>query len=284
MSVRKSQQIHIIRPDSRMRESILSSIRHLINEIWSYRSHIRIIFKGRFRAAYSGTGLGIFWNYVLPLVPLTVYWFLSVLRVFPNFEGVDGATFITFGVTLWFLFAGCIQIPMQVIQSRNKESMKTNFPLSASIVSEFARLLFDTMVRIILVSIIIVSTQSWPTAQGLMLPFMLLPALFLFTGIGVMLGILNVIYNDVSRVVNIILQYGIFVSGVIFPLYDIGILSAFNAINPFAVFIDASRSIVFQGVINNLQNYLVVSCLAFIFFAVSIRIFFVMEYRVRGVN
>ena len=284
MSVRKSQQIHIIRPDSRMRESMLSAIRHLINEIWNYRSHIRIIFKGRFRAAYSGTGLGIFWNYALPLVPLTVYWFLSVLRVFPNFEGVDGATFITFGVTLWFLFAGCIQIPMQVVQSRNKESMKTNFPLSASIVSEFARLLFDTMVRIILVLIIIVSTQSWPTAQGLILPFMLLPALFLFTGIGVMLGILNVIYNDVSRAVNIILQYGIFVSGVIFPLYDIGILSAFNAINPFAVFIDASRSIVFQGVINNLQNYLVVSCLAFIFFAVSIRIFFVMEYRVRGVN
>ena len=284
MSVRKSQQIHIIRPDSRMRESMLSAIRHLINEIWNYRSHIRIIFKGRFRAAYSGTGLGIFWNYALPLVPLTVYWFLSVLRVFPNFEGVDGATFITFGVTLWFLFAGCIQIPMQVVQSRNKESMKTNFPLSASIVSEFARLLFDTMVRIILVSIIIVSTQSWPTAQGLMLPFTLLPALFLFTGIGVMLGILNVIYNDVSRAVNIILQYGIFVSGVIFPLYDTGILSAFNAINPFAIFIDASRSIVFQGVINNLQNYLVASGLAFIFFAVSVRIFFVMEYRVRGIN
>jgi ABC-type polysaccharide/polyol phosphate export permease len=267
-----------------MRESMLHAIRHLINEIWNYRSHIRIIFKGRFRASYSGTGLGIFWNYALPLVPLTVYWFLSVLRVFPNFEGVDGATFITFGVTLWFLFAGCVQIPMQVIQSRNKESMKTNFPLSASIVSEFAQLLFDTMVRIILVSIIIVSSQSWPTAQGLMLPFMLLPALFLFTGIGVVLGILNVIYNDVSRVVNIILQYGIFVSGVIFPLYDIGILSVFNSINPFAIFIDASRSIVFQGVINNLQNYLIASGLAFIFFAVSIRIFFVMEYRVRGIN
>ena len=284
MQVRKSQQIHIIRPDSRMRESMLSAIRHLINEIWNYRSHIRIIFKGRFRAAYSGAGLGVFWNYALPLVPLTVYWFLSVLRVFPNFEGVDGATFITFGVTLWFLFAGCIQIPMQVIQSRNKESMKTNFPLSASIVSEFAQLLFDTMIRVVLVLIIIAFTQSWPTVQGLMLPFTLLPALFLFTGTGVMLGILNVIYNDVSRVVNIILQYGIFVSGVIFPLYDVGLLSVFNAINPFAIFIDACRSVVFQGTINNLHNYLVASCLAFIFFAVSIRIFFVMEYRVRGIN
>ena len=284
MSVRKSHQIHIIRPDSRMTEGMLAAICHLINEIWSHRSHIRIIFKGRFRAAYSGTGLGIFWNYALPVVPLTVYWFLSVLRVFPNFEGVDGATFITFGVTLWFLFAGCIHIPMQVIQSRNKESMKANFPLSASIVSEFAQLLFDTLVRVILVSSIIVSTQSWPTLLGLMLPFTLLPALFLFIGIGVFLGILNVIYNDVLRVVNIILQYGIFVSGVIFPLYDIGIMSAFNAINPFAIFIDTSRSIVFQGVINNLQTYLVASGLAFIFFAVSVRIFFVMEYRVRGIN
>lgn len=284
MSLRKSQQIQVIRPDSRMRESMLTAIRHLINEIWNCRSHIGIIFKGRFRASYSGTGLGIFWNYVLPLIPLTVYWFLSALRVFPNFEGVDGSTFITFGVTLWFLFTGCIQVPMKVIQSRNKESMKTHFPLSASIVSEFARLLFDTMIRVILVLIIIVFTQSWPTAQGLMLPFILLPALFLFIGMGVMLGITNVIYNDVSRVVNIILQYGIFVSGVIFPLYDIGILSAFNEINPFAIFIDASRSIVFQGVINNLQNYLIASCLAFIFFIVSMRIFFIMEYRVRGIN
>lgn len=284
MSLRKSQQIKVIRPDSRMRESMLTAIRHLINEIWNCRSHIGIIFKGRFRASYSGTGLGIFWNYVLPLIPLTVYWFLSALRVFPNFEGVDGSTFITFGVTLWFLFTGCIQVPMKVIQSRNKESMKTNFPLSGSIVAEFARLLFDTMIRVILVLIIIVFTQSWPTAQGLMLPFILLPALFLFIGIGVMLGIINVIYNDVSRVVNILLQYGIFVSGVIFPLYDIGILSAFNEINPFAIFIDASRSIVFQGVINNLQNYLIASCLAFIFFMVSMRIFFIMEYRVRGVN
>lgn len=284
MSELEVKQIRIIRPDSRVREGAVVAFRHLMREIWNFRSHIRIVFKEQLRAAYSGTGLGIFWNYALPLVPLTVYWFLSWIRVFPNFEGVDGATFLTFGVTLWFLFAGCVQTPIQVVQSRNKEAMKTAFPLSASIVSGFAKLLFDTLVRLALVTIVVATSQSWPTWQALLLPFVLLPACLLFVGAGLLLGILNVIYNDVSRVVNIMLMYGIFVSGVIFPLSDIGLLSKLNVFNPFAVFIDVSRSIVFQGTFDNVHSYLTMSVVALLLFLVSVRLFYIMEYRVRGIS
>ena len=279
-----TSRIQIIRPDSRMRESVISASRHLINEIWIFRSHIKIIFMGRFRAAYSGTGLGIFWNYALPLIPLTVYWFLSTIRVFPNFEGVSGATYITFGVTLWFLLAGCVQVPIKVISSRNNESMKTNFPLSTSIVSEFAQLIFDSIIRVFLVLIIIFYTESWPFMQTFILPLILLPALLLFTGIGLLLGILNVIFNDISRIVTIMLQYGIFVSGVIFPLNNTGVLSIFNTYNPFAIFIDASRSIVFQGNIDNLNSYIMASIFAVVVFIFAIRSFYIMEYRLRGID
>ena len=280
----EENRIRIIRPDSRMTEGSIQAIRNLSSEIWTFRSHIKIVFKEQFRAAYSGTGLGLFWNYALPLVPLTVYWFLSKLRVFPNFEGVDSATFLTFGVTLWFLFTGCVQTPIQVVQSRNKEAMKTAFPLSASIVAGFATLLFDTLVRCVLVILVIAITQSWPTWQSLMLPVALFPAFLLFIGVGLFLGILNVIYNDVSRIVNIVLQYGIFVSGVIFPLYDTGLLSTMNLFNPFAVFIDACRAIVFQGVIENFSAYLAMTGLALIMFVLSCRAFFIMEYRIRGIT
>lgn len=280
----EENQLRIFRPDSRMAEGSIKAIRNLIDEILTFRSHIKIVFKEQFRAAYSGTGLGIFWNYALPLVPLTVYWFLSKLRVFPNFEGVDGATFLTFGATLWFLFAGCIQTPIQVVQSRNKEAMKTAFPLSASIVAGFARLLFDTLVRCVLVIIVVATTQSWPTWQGLMLPVVLFPAFLLFIGLGLFFGILNVIYKDVSRVVTILLQYGIFVSGVLFPLYDKGFLSILNVFNPFAVFIDTCRSIVFHGTIENFSLYLVMTGLALIMFVLSCRAFFIMEYRIRGIT
>ena len=280
----KENRPRIIRPDSRMTEGSIEAVRNLFGEIWIFRSHIKIVFKEQFRAAYAGTGLGIFWSYVLPLVPLTVYWALSRLRVFPSFEGVDGATFLTFGVTLWFLLAGCVQMPIQVVQSRNNEAMKTAFPLSASIVSGFAQLLFEALVRCVLVIVVVVATQSWPTWQALMLPVTLLPALLLFVAVGLIFGILNVIYNDVSRVVTILLQYGIFVSGVIFPLYDTGLLSTLNLFNPFAVFIEACRAVVFHGTIENFRAYLAMTGLALIMFVLACRAFFIMEYRIRGIT
>lgn len=284
MSKQDAPPVRIIRPDDRFNEGAWNAISHIASEIWSYRSHIRIVFGGQFRAAYSGTGLGVFWNYVLPLLPLTVYWFLSKMRVFPNFEGIDGATFLTFGVTLWFLFAGLVQTPIQIVQARNKESMRTSFPLSASIVSGLAQLAFDTIIRVGFVIIVIVLTDSWPKWTALLLPIIILPAFLLFVGAGLLLGMLNVIYRDVSRVVNIALQYGIFVSGVIFPLPDGAILSRINLVNPFAVFVEACREIVFRGALDNLLAYGLMSAVAAVVFAVSLRSFFIMEYRVRGLS
>ena len=279
-----SNQMRFIRPDNRVNDGMITSLCHILVEVWSFRSHIKVVFDEKFRASSRGTGFGLFWNFALPLVPLTVYWFLSKLRVFPGFDGVDGATFITFGVTLWFLFAGCVQTPIQVVQSQNKESMKTAFPLSASIVSSFAQLLFDTAVRLAFVSLVVISGQSWPEWTALFLPILIIPALMLFIALGLIFGILNAIYKDVSRVINIGLQYGIFISGVIFPFKGIEILSTLNVFNPFAVFIDFSRAVVFQGEVNNLEVYFTMSSIALILFLVSARLFYIMEYRLRGIG
>lgn len=284
MSGQQNRQVRVIRPDNRLNDSAFSALSHLIDEIWNFRDHVRIVFSEQFRAAYSGTGLGLFWNYALPLVPLTVYWFLSQLRVFPDFDGVDSAVYLTFGVTIWFLFAGCVQTPIQVVQTRNKEAMKTAFPLSASIVSGLAKLLFDTLIRVSLVVLIVLVTQSWPGWTGLLLPIVILPSLLLFMGIGLLLGIFNVIYNDVSRVVNIVLQYGIFVSGVIFPIPSAGLFKEVSLYNPFYVFIESSRSIVFLGRVEHLYAYLIMSLIGLAVFIFAVRLFYIMEYRVRGIN
>ncbi len=162
--------------------------------------------------------------------------------------------------------------------------MKTAFPLSASIMSGFAKLLFDTLIRSLFVMLVMVTTLSIPEWQFVLMPLVLIPAMLLFIGSGLLLGVLNVIYKDVSRVVSIALQYGIFVSGVIFPLNSIGFLSVANKYNPFAVFIDASRSIVFQGSITNLTNFALMSLFALATFLLAVRVFYVMEHRIRGIT
>lgn len=278
----KSHHLQTITPSGRSTESTADAVKHLFKEVWQNRNHIKIVFKENFRASYAGTGLGALWNYILPLVPLTIYWFLANFRVFPSFQGVDGAVFITYGVTLWFVFAGFIQIPIQVVQSRQKDSMKTAFPLIAAIMAGFANLIFETAVRVGLVSIVILVTQSWPIWEAIFLPFVLLPGFFFFAGIGLLLSLLNVIYKDVSRVTAIILQYGIFVSGVLFPINEVGILSFLNQFNPFYTFIEASRTVAFQELSFLTPSYILMSIASVFIFVKSLRMFYVMEYKVRG--
>ena len=284
MTKSSPQTLKVIRADDRVSDGVFVACKHLLAEIKKFKGQIWTVYKQNFKNSYYGSGLGVTWNFILPLIPVTVYLFLTKIKVFPSFEGVDSSTYLTFGVTIWFVFAGFIQIPISIVQSRNKDAMRTSLPLSTSIVSSFAGLAFDTLIRMILVLCIMVLMKSWPTWWAPSLFFIFIPGFFLFFGAGLILSIWNVIYRDVSRIVMILLQYGIFVSGVIFPLGSSDLAVLANKINPFAVFINATREIVFQGTVEDWTSLLIWSGFGILLFIYGCRLFYVMEFRIRDVN
>lgn len=274
-----------IRADSRAYDSSTKAVKQLIKDTLNFKGQILSVYKQNFKNSYYGSGLGVIWNFILPLVPITVYLFLSVIRVVPSFDGVDRASYLTFGVMAWFVFAGFVLTPISIISSRNKDAMKTSMPLIATIVAGFAELTFETFVRILLVLGIMIFMGTWPswTAPGLLLVFC--AAFFLFFGLGLVFGILNVIYRDVGRVVQILLRYGIFLSGVIFPFGNSPVTQLFNILNPFAVFVESSRQIVFKGGVETamLQTLAIWTAIGFLVFLLGCRLFHVMEHRIRGI-
>lgn len=277
-------KLTVISPDKRAKDSIFQALKNLAGEIYSFRDQIKTVYYQNFRNSYHGTGFGILWNFILPLVPLTVYLFLTKIRVFPAFDGVNSSTYLTFGVTVWFVFTGFVLLPINVVDSSKKQAMRTSLPLSTSIVSAFANLVFETFVRICLVTIIIVATGSWPEWTSPLVFLLFFPAFFLFFGAGLILSIMNVIYKDISRLVTIILQYGIFVSGVIFPLGSSELVQTLNNFNPFAVMVESSRELVFKGEILNWLPLLIWTSLGVLIFFLGCRLFYVMEYRIREIG
>lgn len=275
----------IIRANSRAYDSAFKAVKKLLIDTVSFKDQIWSVYRQNFKSSYYGAGLGVVWNFILPLVPVTVYLFLSTIRVLPSFDGVDSATFLTFGVMIWYVFIGFVLTPMNIIASRNKDAMKTSMPLIATISSGFAELSFDTFVRILLVTGIMMFMGTWPTwtAPGLLLVFV--AAFFLFFGAGLIFGILNVIYRDVGRVVQILLQYGIFLSGVIFPFGDSALAQLLSKLNPFAVFVDSGRQMVFRGGIEPalFQALLIWTAIGVSVFLLGCRLFHVMEHRIRGI-
>ncbi len=241
-------------------------------------------FWNEFHGSYRGAALGVFWNFALPLLPISVYVLLVTLRVFPSYEGISPSVYIGFNVTLWYLFTGFINLPIQVVRSRNTEIMKTAMPLSASITASFARLAFDTVVRVGLVAVLMAATSTAPTIGALAFAPLLVAGVVFFFGLGLILSILNVIFPDIERVVTIILQYEIFLSGVIFPLSSIGPLAALEIANPFSVFIHAARDAVFLGALSHPIAIASWTVAGIALALIALRFFYVMEYRIRGVS
>lgn len=281
-SNRRSNLERLERPDSRFQIGFFEALAGLIKEVNQHKSHIKTMFAGDFRSASRGTVLGQFWNIILPMIPISVYLLLVQLRVFPSYDGLEPAVYISFNVTLWYLLAGLVQRPMIVVKTRIAETMKTALPLSAAIMSSFAQLVFDTLVRTILVIVLILVFAQWPKpAFGVLVIGVMSSALFCFS-LGLILSIFNAVYSDVERVTNIVLQYGIFVSGVIFPISSMGPLAWLEIYNPFAVFISALRNGFFRGEIGSIFTLLVWSAIAVFLLLVSVRFFYIMERRIRS--
>lgn len=273
----------VYRPDSRFETGWLGALLALYREIASHRSHITILFSKEFRSASRGSALGVFWNFALPLLPISAYILLASLRVFPPREGLPAALYISFGATVWFLMTGLIRQPIQIVKSRTREVMKTALPLSASIASSFAMLFFETLVRCGLLVALIVYFGVWPAfAAPLAMPVLLVAVTFSLS-LGVLLSILNVVSPDIERVVTVFLQYGIFLSGVIFPISYMGPLVILEQINPFAVFIIASRDLFFFGVAPHPAALAIWAAASLALLFVAARFFYVMERRIRGV-
>lgn len=276
------QSPRLYRPDSRFEFSWHAAFLSLIREIRVFRSHIVTIFSSDFRAGYRGTALGVFWNLALPLIPITVYILLVNLRVFPKLEGIAPAVYISFNVTLWYLFAGFINQPIQIVKSRNAEVMKTSMPLSAAIASSFAQLSFDTLIRFALVLVLVgTSATSIKLSAIAFAPIVVVACMFCL-GAGLILAVANVIYPDIERVVGIALQYGIFLSGVIFPVSTMGPLAALETANPFNVFIRSARDAVFTGSLSHPGAVAAWSAIGVFLLLFAARFFYVMEYRLRG--
>jgi lipopolysaccharide transport system permease protein len=274
----------LIRPDNRLSDSWLASLRHLARELFTFRAHIATVYSFDLRQTYRGSAIHRFWRIAMPLLPVAVYSALAALRVVPTVEGIPSTIYVASGVTLWFLFVGCVQQPIAVVKNRNSEAMKTALPLSVTIAASFAQLLFDTAIRLGLLAVIMILTRTAPAITFPLGLALIAVAAAAFLGLGLLLAILNIIYPDVQRAVGVILQYGIFLSGVIFPLSAFGPFRLLDDINPFAVFIGAARHLVFGGAPVHATALMLTTFLSLGIFLLGCRMFYLMEYRIRGIG
>lgn len=212
------------------------------------------------RSEYTKSALGIFWDFADPLVLGVVFYTLRRSAVIdPGDLSMPYSIFIIYGLLMYLTFSDSVILSANMMVRSRGILTYVRIPPEAMIQSVFFRVLFNSVFRILVMLAFSVVLHSSSSAQGMstfsplgFVKFLaLFPVLILVgMGIGTILAPFQVIYNDVSRIVRIILVPLRFISPVIWAIPSTGIFVYVNALNPITPILDDLRSLATAGTMN----------------------------------
>jgi lipopolysaccharide transport system permease protein len=194
----------------------------MFSALWRYRGFIFASVRREFDARYRVAALGGLWAVLQPAAQVAVYTLVlsGVMRA--RLPGSDSAfaygVYLCAGILTWGLFAETITRCTGVFVE-NANLLKTlSFPRIClpAIALLSALVNFAIVFTIFLLFLLVTGTLPGVLLLGV-IPLILLQAV-LAAGFGMLLGVANVFYRDVSQVVAIVLQFWFWLTPIVYPL------------------------------------------------------------------
>jgi ABC-type polysaccharide/polyol phosphate export permease len=205
------------------------------------------------RQKYQGSLLGVVWYLVNPLVLMAAYG----VMLGPLLKAVDVPDyplFILAGLSVWLFFSQGLLGAATSLVDQSALVSKVRFPRqSVPVAAVTVQLVPLLAMLLVLVPVDLIVRGNGSAALLLLVPLVVL--LFLFTsGLALIGSVLHAYYRDVQPVLTALLLPLFFLSGVLFRLSSLPGLGShrwveplLRWVNPVAPFIDAVRSVVYDG-------------------------------------
>jgi lipopolysaccharide transport system permease protein len=238
------------------------------------------LFVRDFSARYKQSALGILWALLIPLIGSATFVFLNSTGVLNIGDvGVPYAVYALLSLTLWQIFSNGLIVCSNAIVAGGNMIVKINFPKETLVVAAMGQVLFELFVRLGLVVVVMIATQTPFEWTILLFPVALLPLLLFTVGLGFLLSLLNVIFRDVANVVTLAATFLMFLTPVVYPPPESGLLATVMSLNPLSGLITAPRDLLLRGYISDPASFLWSAALAVILFFAAWRVFHLVEYK-----
>lgn len=192
------------------------------------------------------TKLDQLWLWSEPLAFALVFWFLYKYRAINVEADSPYSLFIISGILLWQCIVDALNIPMSDI-SKFKDIGKQIKISPFSIASYFlVKSVYYTFFKLVVIIAFVAIVSGGGVFSFTMFFVSTVLTLILVTCIGMLLAPYTLLMNDVQKFINLLLRPLMFLSGVLFPIPEDTLLETINIYNPLYLFIENSRSMLFQ--------------------------------------
>jgi lipopolysaccharide transport system permease protein len=193
-------------------------------------------------ARYRQTALGWLWAFVPPVAGTLLFVFLRRSGVFRvDDPGVPYVLFLVCGLVLWQTFADAVQAPLRLVAQSKSMLTKINFPREALVLAGVAEVLFNFLVRALLLAGALVWFAHVPSAAAALAPLGLLALVALGTAIGLVLVPFGLLFQDVEQGLALLLSFWMFATPVLYPP-PTGRVARAMTLNPVASVLDTTRA------------------------------------------
>lgn len=177
--------------------------------------------------------LGFFWVLIPVILNAFTWIFLQgtgIISLSPT--GIPYPVFVLIGTTVWSVFGECLNLPINCINGNKGIISKINFEKEALITIGFIKLFFNLLIKFGMLFIFLIFFRITPSLTILLfIPFILL-MIILFTSIGIIISPLGILYNDISKVIPIIMQFLMYMSPVLYAVPKTGLIQKAMHLNP----------------------------------------------------
>jgi len=200
------------------------------------------LFRRDLKAGFEASILGYAWTILPPLASAALWIFLNNQRVIKLTDtGMSYPAFVLVGTTFWAVFSESVNKPIQRYKSAMSMMVKLNFPREALAVASVYDLLFSMTLKLVVLYILLFVLGVSPTLSALGLIPLLVGVIFTGISIGVFIAPFGILFNDISRAMNLALPFLMYFSPVVYAINSDSLLGRLQAFNPMATWIDHGR-------------------------------------------
>jgi lipopolysaccharide transport system permease protein len=219
-----------------------------LRALWYYRGFILGSVKREFQSRYRNSMLGGLWTILQPLSNIFIYIVIFSQIMKARLQGTDDSMaygiYLCSGVLTWGLFAEIVNRCQTVFLENANLIKKLSFPRICLPVIVILNASITFVIGFGLFFSVLIVLGKFPGWVIWALPVVLVIEVLFATGLGIILGIINVFFRDVGQFTGIVLQFWFWFTPIVYPLTILSkSLQSIITFNPMTSIIMAYQSI-----------------------------------------
>jgi lipopolysaccharide transport system permease protein len=193
----------------------------IVRDLWNYRDLLYVLTTRDLKVRYKQTMLGATWAVAQPLSTMIIFTlFFGQMTGVPS-DGLPYPIFAYAGLLPWTFFSNAVINSGNSLAINSSLITKVYFPRMIVPVATVASGFVDLIIASVFLILMMFYYEINISINILLLPVLIVLISLLSIGIGMWVAALNVKYRDVRYALPFVIQLGLFITPIIYPLSSV---------------------------------------------------------------